>query len=124
MDIAKIEAIIKKKKASKAEKDEFIMEYTADKILSRINSFSNKHTMTDATLKFIVRAIFVHGDRYDYSKVNYQRAIDEVEIICPVHGSFFQRPSAHTSNGSGCKKCAFENISRNRKKRRALLKTK
>lgn len=46
----------------------------------------------------------VHGDRYDYSKVEYVNQTSDVTIICRVHGEFNQRPQHH-SNGSGCKKC-------------------
>jgi hypothetical protein len=53
---------------------------------------------------FIERAKAVHGDKYDYSKVNYVNSRTKVEIVCPVHGSFFQRPKTHL-DGKGCKKC-------------------
>ena len=48
-----------------------------------------------------------HGDKYDYSKVNYTRMRDKVEIICHKHGSFFQEPHSHLK-GYGCPKCALE----------------
>lgn len=40
------------------------------------------------TEKFIEKARAVHGDIYDYSKVNYAGCFDKVEIIHPVSGSF------------------------------------
>ena len=46
----------------------------------------------------------VHGDRYDYSKVDYIGWNKDVEIICSIHGSFFQKPTIHKT-GSGCQKC-------------------
>lgn len=46
-----------------------------------------------------------HGNKYDYSKVIYDKAKSKVEIICPVHGSFFQTPQKHI-DGQGCPKCA------------------
>ena len=57
------------------------------------------------TEEFIKRAKEVHGDKYDYSKVEYKNNKIPVTIICPEHGEFQQRPSNHL-NGSGCKKCA------------------
>ncbi len=45
-----------------------------------------------------------HGDKYDYSKVNYINSITPVTIICPEHGEFSQQPAAHT-RGSGCMEC-------------------
>ena len=37
---------------------------------------------------FIKRARDIHGDKYDYSKVELSYGTDKVEIICPSHGSF------------------------------------
>jgi hypothetical protein len=53
---------------------------------------------------FITRAREVHGDKYDYSKVEMSQAADEVVIICPEHGEFIQRGYNHLS-GRGCKFC-------------------
>ncbi len=57
------------------------------------------------TEEFIARAKAVHGDRYDYSKVEYVNNSTPVLIICPEHGVFEQRPNNHF-NGNGCPKCA------------------
>ena len=38
------------------------------------------------TEEFIKRAIEKHGDRYDYSKVDYKNIGTKVTIICPIHG--------------------------------------
>ena len=59
------------------------------------------------TEEFIKRAKKVHGDKYDYSKVEYKNNKTPVTIICPEHGEFKQAPSNHL-NGNGCKKCATE----------------
>lgn len=40
------------------------------------------------TEQFISEAKQIHGDKYDYSKVNYHNGKQKVEIICPKHGSF------------------------------------
>jgi len=50
----------------------------------------------------------IHGDRYDYSKVEYKSYKNKVTIICKEHGEFLQSPSSHKS-GQGCPKCALEN---------------
>jgi len=62
------------------------------------------------TENFIRKAVAIHGDRYDYSKVNYIRAIDKVTIICAKHGEYSQQPSGHL-NGRGCINCGFERVS-------------
>ena len=56
------------------------------------------------TEEFIKRAKEIHGDKYDYSKVNYKNAKEKVCIICPEHGEFWQEASSHLS-GNGCPKC-------------------
>lgn len=55
--------------------------------------------------KDIVKSfVAIHGERYDYSKVDYQGLGKKVEIICKKHGSFYQLPSIHLEN-KGCQKC-------------------
>ena len=57
------------------------------------------------TMEFIEKAKEVHGDKYDYSKVEYKNAREKVCIICPKHGDFEQISNLHLQ-GSGCPKCA------------------
>ena len=45
-----------------------------------------------------------HGDRYDYSLVDYKTTEEKVAIICPTHGVFYQTPHTHLDR-SGCTKC-------------------
>lgn len=54
--------------------------------------------------KFVERASKVHGARYDYSRVELKNVENKVEILCPNHGSFFQRPMSHL-RGFGCDRC-------------------
>lgn len=60
----------------------------------------------DETQIFIEKSRKVHGDYYDYSKSIYTGANDKIEIICPKHGSFWMRASAHYSQKQECPKCA------------------
>ena len=57
--------------------------------------------------EFIKKARKAHGDKYDYSKVNYVNNKTKVCIICPKHGEFWQIPNGHLS-GQGCPKCRNE----------------
>lgn len=59
--------------------------------------------------EFIEKAKLIHGDKYDYSKVEYVNAKTKVCIICPEHGKFWQTPNAHLK-GHGCKKCGIKII--------------
>jgi hypothetical protein len=55
--------------------------------------------------RFLEKAKEVHGDKYDYSKVEYVDSKTKVCIICPEHGEFWQEPAAHL-RGYNCPKCA------------------
>ena len=61
---------------------------------------------TGNTEKFIERAKSVHGNRYDYSEVNYITNRKKVKIICGHHGSFLQSPNTHVEGYGGCPICA------------------
>ena len=72
---------------------------------------SKKQTCT--TDEFIAKAKKIHGDKYDYSKVEYVNRKTKVCIICPKHGEFWQTPNHHLS-GCGCPKCGVENHRKNK----------
>ena len=72
----------------------------------------NAVTYTKDTEFFITKARDSHGDRYDYSKVEYSNMKTAVTIICPTHGEFSQNPHTHTVIKSGCPKCASAGRSR------------
>jgi len=62
------------------------------------------------TLKhFIVKSKTIHGDKYDYSKVNYFDSRINVTIICPEHGEFNQKPNNHLK-GFGCSQCNMKSL--------------
>jgi hypothetical protein len=61
--------------------------------------------MTDKTIKFINKAKEIHGNIYDYSKVEYKKSIEKVIIICKEHGEFLQTPHNHLI-GRQCSKCS------------------
>lgn len=54
---------------------------------------------------FIERAKMVHGDKYDYSKINYINIDTKIIIICPIHGNFLQSPYCHIKFNQGCQRC-------------------
>lgn len=54
--------------------------------------------------QFIQDAQSVHGDKYNYSRVEYVSAKTKVGIICRIHGLFWQTPSDHL-RGKGCFGC-------------------
>jgi len=54
--------------------------------------------------EFIKKSKEMHGDKYDYSLVEYKNSQIKVKIICPIHGIFNQTPNSHLY-GKGCKIC-------------------
>ena len=80
------------------------------KYCSREN-LSKKYSM--GKNEFVERAHKVHGNKYDYSKVEYINNKTKVCIICPEHGKFWQTPNEHLSGG-GCYECG---VKRNREKK-------
>lgn len=51
-----------------------------------------------------------HGNKYDYSRMNYTGAANKISILCPAHGLFEQNAQSHWS-GCGCPKCSMGNKS-------------
>jgi hypothetical protein len=99
---------------------EYINSYTKVKIICPIHGeFQQKpnthlrghnclkcinENQSKTTNEFIINAKKIHGNKYDYSLVNYINNEINIKIICPTHGEFLQRPSNHLS-GKGCKYC-------------------
>ena len=61
---------------------------------------------------FIRDAQQIHGDKYNYSKVEYINAYTKVKIICPKHGDFMQTPHNHISSKNGCPKYVNKHYSK------------
>lgn len=58
---------------------------------------------------FLKKSKEVHGERYDYSLVNWKNTKSNVTIICKIHGKFDQNPQSHWG-GYGCPKCGYVNL--------------
>jgi hypothetical protein len=73
--------------------------------LCRFEKTASKERLTKD--EFIDRAVKIHGQKYDYSKVEYINNHTKVLIICPEHGAFEMLPSNHThgTKPQGCPEC-------------------
>lgn len=81
-------------------------------------------TRKKSLAEFLEEARSVHGDKYDYSQVDYQGNKVKVKIGCPVHGYFWQVPKLHLK-GSNCPKCNKSyKLSQEMFKKKATLKHK
>jgi len=63
-----------------------------------------KPNFKKTTETFIEAAKEKHGDKYDYSLVDYKGTDILVDIVCKKHGVFQQTAHAHLA-GYGCKRC-------------------
>ena len=75
---------------------------------------SNRYQPTTEDVK--LRAIKIHGDKYDYSKFIYNGTHTKSIIICSKHGEFMQTPNTHINTSNGCLKCSFSKKHTNIKK--------
>lgn len=74
------------------------------------NSYWSKFTKSDEYRKNKVKELIkdfkkVHGNRYDYSKVEWVNKTTKIKIICKIHGEFLQSHQSH-KEGTNCQKCA------------------
>lgn len=57
-----------------------------------------------STEEWIENSIKIHGNKYNYSESEYKGTKNNIKIICPNHGAFYQRPHLHIK-GAGCRIC-------------------
>jgi len=68
------------------------------------NEASSERQIAAAREGFVDKARIVHGNKFDYSLVDYKNHHEKVIIICKEHGEFHQTPSNHIQK-KGCPKC-------------------
>lgn len=88
------------------------------RVVSRsVNSGAINHCSSCTTIvktqSFIAKAVAVHGNTYKYILVVYTSTKDYIDIICPIHGVFQQRPKDHLV-GKGCPHCAKTGFDKNK----------
>lgn len=57
------------------------------------------------TSKFINKAKEIHGDKYDYSLVDFINSRIKVKIICKKHNYIFEQTPSNHIQGAGCRRC-------------------
>jgi Zn finger protein HypA/HybF involved in hydrogenase expression len=70
--------------------------------------------MKSNTKEFIQEAQLVHGNKYNYSFVNYTRAENKVKIKCNKCNNIFEQSSRIHLKGSGCSKCKGTHLKTNK----------
>lgn len=66
-----------------------------------------KYIRLRSATSFVNEASIIHQGKYDYSLMEYVDTAIKIDIVCPVHGVFQQKPNDHL-RGHGCPKCARE----------------
>jgi len=61
-------------------------------------------SLSSNTEEFVKKSLSKHGNKYDYSKVDYINNRSKVIISCDTHGEFLQVPMDHL-RGCGCPRC-------------------
>ena len=60
------------------------------------------------TEEFISKAKSIHGNKYDYDKVNYINARIHIKIYCNTCNKYFnQTPDKHINRKQGCNQCGI-----------------
>ena len=77
------------------------------KCANKIKSDKKRKT----TEQFILESKEIHGDKYDYSLVEYIKNNKKVKITCTTHGIFEQSPIDHLMF-KGCNKCGIDTRSK------------
>ena len=96
----------------KSEHDEFLQipsSHLSGRGCPKCANEAKREKLTPSKEDFIKKARKVHGDKYDYSKVEYVNSKTKVCIICSEHGDFWQTPNDHLGvHSCGCPKCSNE----------------
>ena len=71
--------------------------------------------------QFISEAIKIHGDKYDYSFVNYINNKTKIKILCKIHDRIFEQAPQDHLQGQGCPKCGKE-ITKEKLKNNGFIK--
>ena len=73
---------------------------------------------------FIKKAQSIHGNKWDYSKVDYTNRHTKISIICPIHGEFLQMPKNHLHSKYPCPKCLSPQCIPNPNSKKNICKNK
>lgn len=61
-------------------------------------------------IEFIKKCNSKFGDKFTYPNLFYFNNSTKIEIICPIHGSFYMTPQHHLNSNTGCPKCSIEKL--------------
>jgi hypothetical protein len=88
-----------------------------DTLLIITNQANMRSTKKLTSETFIIKAQQIHGNLFDYSKIDYKGSKKNILIGCKIHG-FFKQPATCHLQGNGCKQCGHNTLNNNLTKRR------
>ena len=56
-------------------------------------------------IEFIEKSKAKHGNKFDYSSLNFKNIKTKITVICPEHGEQTQKPNYHLCSNFGCLEC-------------------
>lgn len=82
------------------------------KAVDHLSGYGCKQCGKKHTLEyFLSKANKVHGDRYDYSKINYNGLKKDIIVICKEHGEFITKAGIHL-RGFNCPICSRVDVNK------------
>ena len=76
--------------------------FKRNKSKCRCHSKPNKTILRD---KFIKSCNELYDNKYNYDQAVYLNNKIPLEVICPIHGSFWKTPLSHLNRNTGCPEC-------------------
>jgi len=72
--------------------------------------------------EFIQKAIEIHGDKYDYSNINFTSTKKKINIFCKTHKKIFSQYAGSHLQGYGCPKCGIEKMKKSKSAKPSKVK--
>jgi very-short-patch-repair endonuclease len=100
---------MKQKNSPEQEECSIIGEMSSKKEKGTLHGITKRNQKTGqigkmTTNDFIKKANIKHNNKYDYTNSKYTGCQSKIEIICPIHGNFWQTATIHLI-GKECVKC-------------------
>ena len=81
----------------------------------RYDKLHNLHVLTKE--EYLKKIIEKHGEKFDYSLVNYQGMHKPVQLVCKEHGLLEKKAQAFLTQKTGCKQCGVKALIKNKKEK-------
>lgn len=80
-----------------------------DNVYGRCPGLQRERWAEKSFAHFVKEATIIHGDRFDYIKLEHKNHVSFLHYICKTHGYKIQGSSYHLQ-GNGCPDCSWESM--------------